>query len=77
MLTQVSFYDLIADEGLRVGASHDAGIADAFFGLEELTVIVYHELFAVGADEEVRILLRHLMKLYRVLLQYFVLLQFG
>lgn len=51
MLTQVFFNDLVADEGFRVGAPHDAGVAYAFFGLEELTVVVDHEFFAVCAYE--------------------------
>lgn len=72
MLTQVFFDGLVADEGLGVGSAHDTGIAYAFFGLKEFSVVVYYEFFAVCAYEEVGVLLGHLVELYRVFLQYLV-----
>lgn len=72
MLTQVFFDDLVADEGLGVGSAHDAGIAYAFFGLEQFSIVVYYKFFAVCTYEEVGILLGHLVELYWVFLEYFV-----
>ena len=74
ILTQVLLDALVLDEYFWVGASHDAGIAYAFLGLEEFSVVVDDELLAVGADEEVGVLLGHLGELNRVLLDGLVLL---
>ena len=66
-MTQV-FLDIgVADEDFWVGASHDAGIAYAFLGLEEFSIIIDGEFLAVGADEEGGVLLGHLGDHNRVL----------
>lgn len=73
-MTQVLLDGGVADEDFWVGTPHYAGIAYAFLALEQLPVIVDNELLAVGAYEEVGILLGYLVELNGILLYGFVLL---